>query len=223
MDNQRFDEISRSLATTGSRRGLLKGLAGGALAGALSLVGASDAAARKCRNDGKNCKSDTECCSLYCDPTSYTCAPAPPADTCDPACPTGAVCVDGACFCPVPTSFCGTDGCVDLQTDDQHCGTCTTVCATGATCVAGICTCPTGQTECNGACVDLNTDEANCGSCGRICNSGETCSDGACCELIEGYNQCCYSGNPAICRRSYDCDCTVFGCQTCYENYPCCV
>lgn len=222
MDPRRFDDMTKRLTTGSSRRQVLKGLAGGALASALSFVGAGGVVARQCRDDGKNCKSDTECCSLFCNPATFTCAVAPPADTCDPACPTGALCVDGACFCPVPTAFCPTDGCVDLQTDVTHCGTCATACATGATCTAGSCVCPTGESVCNGVCVNRNTDETNCGSCGRQCAAGTVCSSGDCCGSTAVGSICCASGNPSTCVEDYDCNCGLFGCDTCSYEYSCC-
>jgi hypothetical protein len=219
MDGRRFDEISRSLANPRSRRGMVKGIAGGVLAGALSLVGAGDVTARKCRDAGKNCKSDTECCSRYCDPNTYSCAATPPVATCDPACPPGASCLGGECFCPVQTTYCGADGCVDLLTDERHCGTCPTVCATGATCTAGACACPSGQAACGGTCTQLGTD-TNCRSCGHACNAGSTCLAGGCCNS----QICCSTGNPATCLGpSYPCNCDVFGCHsTCRDPFPCC-
>jgi hypothetical protein len=59
--------------------------------------------------------------------------------------------------------------CVDLQTDNSHCGTCNTPCG-AATCQVGVCTCPTsGRTLCNGRCVDTQTSAAHCGGCNRWC------------------------------------------------------
>ncbi len=45
------------------------------------------------------------------------------------------------CFAPTP-NLCGTNTCVNFQTDVNHCGNCTTVCATGDTCTAGVCAAP---------------------------------------------------------------------------------
>jgi hypothetical protein len=60
LDGKRFDDISRALATTSGRRGVVKATA----AGALGLIGLSalrdDASARKCDN-GKDCKGNDVC------------------------------------------------------------------------------------------------------------------------------------------------------------------
>jgi Cys-rich repeat protein len=60
LDGKRFDDISRALATTSGRRGVVKATA----AGALGLIGLSalrdDASARKCFN-GKDCKGNDVC------------------------------------------------------------------------------------------------------------------------------------------------------------------
>ena len=42
--------------------------------------------------------------------------------------------------CTAPAVACGST-CVDLATDEAHCGTCDTVCNAGQVCVARLCTC----------------------------------------------------------------------------------
>lgn len=60
--------------------------------------------------------------------------------------------------------------CVDLRTDDAHCGTC------------GV------------RCVDLAADPNHCRSCGRACAPGARCQGGSCCG-VSGV-ACCASGTP---------------------------
>jgi hypothetical protein len=55
---------------------------------------------------------------------------------CSEPCPPGSSCTGGTCQCPGSLAACP-DGCIDLQTDREHCGDCTTRCSDG--CAAGFC------------------------------------------------------------------------------------
>jgi len=57
-----------------------------------------------------------------------------------------------------PGKTCCSGKCVDLQTDEEHCGGCNIVCKQGKTC-------------CDGKCVDLQTDKNHCGGCHKVCDS----------------------------------------------------
>jgi hypothetical protein len=87
--------------------------------------------------------------------------------------------------CATGETMCG-GGCVDLQTNTQHCGRCGRACGDGEACTAGSCSatcaaprrlCGTGETM---RCVDLQTDAANCGACGMACSAGGACAAGRC-------------------------------------------
>ena len=67
MDGRRFDAVAKVMAAT-SRRGALRALAGGALAGALGLVAPGHAGAKHfgCRDVGKPCSRGGQCCSGRC-------------------------------------------------------------------------------------------------------------------------------------------------------------
>jgi hypothetical protein len=62
-------------------------------------------------------------------------------------CAAGTTCADGACVPPRPCTLscvrgrqnCGSDCCVDVQTDARHCGDCATACPDGRACTAGVC------------------------------------------------------------------------------------
>lgn len=77
---------------------------------------------------------------------------------------------------------CGSLLCVDLASDEKHCGTCGTACGTGKQCAEGVCInpCTASETLCGSACTDVRSDDANCGSCAHRCGPGSTCQDGAC-------------------------------------------
>lgn len=77
--------------------------------------------------------------------------------------------------------------CVNLQSDNNHCGACATVCPTGINCATGTCSsCATsGQIVCNGQCVA--TSATNCGTCGTTCSATQFCSGsgtGASCTTL---------------------------------------
>ncbi len=113
-------------------------------------------------------------------------------------------CEDGA--------LCG-GACVDLQTDDRHCGACGAACVGGA-CIDGACACPedpcsegndtycvpTGAApcpDCGSACVQVPGQRACCGDvCADLTSSDDHC--GACGVACAGSSCRCCAGE---CRR----------------------
>jgi hypothetical protein len=81
MDHKRFDDLTRALATTTSRREFLKTLASSTFGGLLALSGLDKVFAKPCTPNGKHCNQGKECCSGYCDPATHYCAPAPTTTT----------------------------------------------------------------------------------------------------------------------------------------------
>jgi hypothetical protein len=107
MDQERFDQLTRTLATGKSRRSVLKGLTGTAVGGLLAAVGMGEAVAKpagkpsKCYGENSSCTNGKQCCSGTC--TNRTCAPVTPVVTCmggpcDPflpfLCGEGCTCID---------------------------------------------------------------------------------------------------------------------------------
>lgn len=82
--------------------------------------------------------------------------------------------------CPAGLTFC--DGsCVDLRSDEVHCGSCYSFCSPDAVCFDGSCSSPCpGGTLCFASCTDLSSDVFNCGACGNYCPTGFVCSYGYC-------------------------------------------
>lgn len=105
--------------------------------------------------------------------------------------------------------------CVDLMSDDDHCGSCKNSCTAPEVCSGGSCQspCTDGFTNCDGTCVDLETDEGHCGDCtDAACASGELCEGGACvpdCGALSRCGTVCvdFAANDSYCG---DCetDCT---------------
>ncbi len=211
MDNNRFDALTRSFASSGNRRRFLRGLLGlgGAAATGTVLAQTTEAARR---------------------PTP---TPKPP------SCPGQQTWQNGACVCPPNTSVCGPDCCpAGAQCCDNACcyGTCygPELCCpsaqewcdvTGECCAAGEICCPgvgcrapenccipscdgstCGSDGCGGTCSCADGKVCDQGSC--ICPSGTiTCSDGAC-------RVCCdYSNQSAECASTQGGDA---GCWACF-------
>jgi hypothetical protein len=96
--------------------------------------------------------------------------------------------------CPIGRTPCLDEGglvkCVDLMSEDCHCGSCGTQCL----CTEGFGECNmcdgVGMTTCmmnpcisgenKSECVDLSTNPEHCGSCFNACSDSETCVDSAC-------------------------------------------
>ena len=112
MSDDRFDEFSKALARTTTRRQALKLFGLTASAGAFSLVGARGAEAQgRCRKNGSRCRQDYECCSFYCPPGTGRCA-----------CPPGAqVCEKGPGRPTERCVFCGTNQVMNPDTCECEC------------------------------------------------------------------------------------------------------
>ncbi|HEY7030988.1 MAG TPA: hypothetical protein VH482_06670 [Thermomicrobiales bacterium] len=154
MDGSRFDALAKALAASGSRRGVVAGLA----AGALGLVGVGRAEAVACRMPGGLCREHADCCSGLCGPKDATgrrrCACRAVGDCPPPAVCRAVACQGGACVGSVLP-----DGTA-----------CTASGGTAGTCRAGACVLPTGA-----ACVaDAQCQSGDCinGACGSFCPAG---------------------------------------------------
>jgi hypothetical protein len=191
VDGSRFDRIAREMATSRSRRSLLKGLTGSlaaAIAGTAGLRGADAAAG--CKREGQVCRENPNCCSGLCGKDASgrrVCA-----------CPAGTTPCNGMCVNPA-TAF---------QTDKANCGACGNACRGGQICVNGTCAnkgctsagqCPQPTGACqtatciSGACGI--TTAANGTPCndGNLCTTGDVCTNGVC------------GGTPVVCTALDQC------------------
>ena len=166
MDGERFDQISR-LVATGSRRQLLAALIAGALAGPPGWAAPASVAAR-CRRVGEACDDGSRCCE-------------------------GARCRGGACRCRSGWRDCDGDGrCERVRNDPTRCGKRCAVCSVPAngraTCVDGRCgfACDAGYGRCGERCCPLCPPDAppfaQCGS-----GAPGTC---ACAQSADGPRFC---------------------------------
>ena len=125
MSDEKMDELSRALATTTSRRQMLKVLAATAGGGVLALVGARQAGADpRCRRVGQPCRANFECCDFFCPPDTGRCACRPGENLCTKTkrcirCDPEATFDPETCqcVCPQGTTQCGTECC----SGDQEC------------------------------------------------------------------------------------------------------
>ncbi len=97
MDHSRFDDLTRALATTHSRRQFLKTFAAGAAGGLLAALGGGQAAAKPCKKLGKRCSTYLDCCSGVCH--HNTCTSCLTAGTEIPADEPASNCCSNVAFC----------------------------------------------------------------------------------------------------------------------------
>jgi hypothetical protein len=136
MDSQKFDGITRALASGTSRRSVLRGMFGTAFGGALATIGVRTAGASSHK---------VNVCHLTDDPAN----PVVLIDVSENAVPAHAAHGDATY--------------VDLTSDVNNCGWCGNVCGAGEACEAGTCVstcladgevCATGTECCGGACTN---------------------------------------------------------------------
>lgn len=160
MDNRKFDDLTRSLATGKSRRTVIKGLFGGVVGG-IAIAGrpAYGALAQLGCGSDEQCAENEICCNGVC--AAIECC----IDDADPnaRCPEGTTCFEGVCD-PIILG-CGNDS----------------ECAADEICCNGVC----AAIQC---CIDEADPNARCpegtscfeGYCDELC-SYYGCADGECC------------------------------------------
>ncbi len=179
MEPSRFDDLTKALATSTSRRHALKTIAATALGSILGLGGIGTAFAN-CKPNGIGCNTNSQCCSGgCCHGTCTDLGTTSNCGTCGHRCASGQGCCNGTC--------------TDLNTI-QNCGSCGNVCPAGQMCSDGQCVCPLGRTKlCNGTCA------TNCLSTG--CSNGCNCVQ----DAAVGNFYCAQGAATQGC--SSDCDC----------------
>ena len=170
MNDERFDDLTKLLATGPSRRGMLKALGAMAAAGFVSLVGrrhVATAQAPPCQRFGEICRVNVHCCTGTCTDFRCACPPGlpnlcPATQQCLAACPEGRVFNAASCQC-------------ECAPDTRQCpgGQC---CPTAAQCCGSGC-CPEGTVCSKGECIPCPQGGL---APGARCTSGEQCCSGVC-------------------------------------------
>jgi hypothetical protein len=205
MEEQRFDDLTRKLATPISRRQAFKALVATALGGFLIRAGSDEALA-----GGGN-----SACAHWChdhfsgsDAGHCTSEAAHGQGLCHSACGPGG---SGGTLCGGP-SF-STSTCCTSPSGTCCGGVCTT-CPTGGTCSGTTCVCPAGKVNCSGTCQQCcsnsdcpNFQECFKGTCG-FCSSSNPCPTGYTCENGGCFKSC---PNPSF----------FTPCGTCTANCTC--
>ena len=134
-----LDELAKGLATGTLSRGKAIRWMGGALLGAALASVPGVALADDCRRLGRECRRDSQCCTRNCIRRGD----------------------DKVCGCPEGRTRCN-DRCVNLKTNERHCGRCFNRCPEGQECVRGTCAaacisngggpCTTDDECCSGNC-----------------------------------------------------------------------
>jgi hypothetical protein len=138
---------------------------------------------------------------------------------CELSCEVGLrCCFDGA----------GEPVCVDVRSDDAHCGLCGNVCdgSNGTTCELGFCRCGSNRMGCFGTndstccpptgdrtdayCANFTSDPEDCGGCGEVCDpaTADRCGGGRC---------VCGADTRSACADGTACCTDVFGGVECRD------
>lgn len=133
------------------------------------------------------------------------------------------VCDDGNCTVECTddslTACKMADECVDLTSNDAHCGECGLSCGPGGSCQNGVCICSGEFESCADTCVDTNSDVDHCGECGSDCpddisGAEPICENGECTEnCLDPEHEICGD----ICT---DVDTDPNHCSDCYVECP---
>jgi hypothetical protein len=147
-----FDELAKGLASGEVSRGKAIRWMGGALLGAALASVPGVAWANDCRRLGRECRRDSQCCYRNCVRRGD----------------------DKVCTCPQGQTRCN-DRCVNLETNERHCGRCSNRCPEESECVGGVCqgSCPPGEPVCGNRC----------------CEGGRECVGGVC-QCPSGTTEC---------------------------------
>lgn len=248
MDGNRFDALTRRMASTASRRTVLAGAAAGLL-GAFGFRRTTWGQVTQVQCGNKLCRSNPGVCAAGCVCCQYgngnnRCQPPGTCGSGTATCPSdrpfvepvlGCVSCLSAANCPVPTAPCQVATCsagVCGQAQAANTTPCDDgdPCTDGGVCVDGACVgtpmdCPTCQACVGGACQPVDRDPA-CGTqcCGgSCCPASHTCIGNACQPVCLSLRSVCNPMAPPACCQDHPTECSVeANCTTAQEDARCC-
>ena len=171
MNPSNFDDLTKALANSTSRRHAIRTIITASIGGLLGLTSIGTAFGKrrsKCFKNGHFCTQATECCSVNCQSNECVglCG-----DSCNQhcQCPKGQPCVAGFCC---PTDCCSQADCATGQRTCLSNGTCARKCVTPGECQnAG---CAVGS-DCNGRGLCENPPTTTGCSSDNDCPTGQLC------------------------------------------------
>ncbi len=204
MEHQRFEELTRGLATARSRREVVKAFFGAVLAGGAIAAGRGGALAQDCTTDN-DCEAGQTCLEGSCAPDGP-----PPCDTDGDCTGTGEICCAGGCL--------AIECCIDDQDPNARCGE-------NETCFEGQCDpidgppacesddeCAEGEICCAGGCLAIECciDDADPNA---RCPEGTSCFEGVCDPITE----------PGACASDEECGDDEICCAGFCRAIECCI
>jgi hypothetical protein len=178
---------------------------GGALLGAALASIPGVAWADGCRRLGRECRRDSQCCSRRCIGRGD----------------------DKVCGCPTGQTLCKkprVEGrCVNLKTNERHCGSCFNRCEDGQECVEGMCS--GGEPICDPPCPDGCTCSTDIAGAGPTCIDVDIVPVSSCTECppagFPEHTLCDEEAGGPVCARPCPPPCLPNG-DTCMANDQCC-
>ena len=242
MQPSNFDELTKALAASTSRRHALKLIATASIGGLFGLGGISTAFGRHHRRttDGNRPggQKGNSNCAKWCAQVFGPNTPAAGQCTSDAAhgrglCSTcGNVAPSSICCVRNTSGYCnGTAGaqcCNSSQCETCSSGTCVSACSSSQTCCSGTCKqcCAdsdcSGQHCCNGTCAQC-CDDSDCTTPGQTCQSGTCVCTPDCTGKMCGDDNGC-GGSCTNCPSDQICckgECCLSG-ETCTDQAGCC-
>ncbi len=223
MDAKTFDRVVADAARRSTRRAALRLLVGSLAAGLLAQRGVAPArAAQRSDRDGDGLYDDDEVDVYGTNPDVFDTDRDGVGDGAEVYVGTNPRTASGGSACAVGFTDCF-GVCVDLSTDNAHCGACGAACAEFVNCGSGQCGgvipppppgCAAGLTDCAHTCVDLAANPYHCGVCGNVCPLESVCQDGYCTAPAvcpAGQTRCVYCT---------DLDDDLFNCGACGTACP---
>jgi len=237
LEEQVFDSLCRSMATTTSRRSVIQALALGVLGATVGknffipqnvwAASCNSARVTPCINKAKEeFQKDLAFCNEQADLCNIACSTRFPPMNCS-HCDV----IKTSCMFAATTKELKREAACDPCPKGTTCSN--DVCCPQGTVGTGTCCCTGTQGCCSGVCTEVQTDRNNCGFCGRpctgdyICAGGqcvcppntESCASGLCCK---GSDFCC---NGKCCSALHGCcggECVQLGtqdnCKTCGDQ-----
>ena len=202
MEERRFDDLTRALGKATSRRGVLKGLLGGAF-GLIAFQAREPRAIAAPAYPGVPC--DVRSCDARAESWYAT-------DCIKETC--------GKSFRAGQFGFCALSCWFAWRQRRNYCRD-SQGCDLGNLCSNGLC-CDREYTNCDGQCSDTSSDSSNCGACGNQCLDSGPCVNSVCQTCLTGQTLCTGPYDHACCGPQEECQISSNGSAECIPSCDTC-